>query len=516
MSILESLPCPQSPWLAWIGVPLELLQAIFLHPYFQINYPKSTRLYRLMVIPICIYMAFASIPRRTIWPIDKFVHFNFGFVTMPTFHFICLSIIYGLHQGPVFKSEVELFNQKAQKDTQGHDEKQEGKELDQHVEKRSKSPAKYSSTQARNRKFKSNLQAKFTTNAGEEKQKTLPPADESSIIQNDSTKSTVERPPSFGELVRWISALIMNPRGLICTWSPPEHVVPIQKNLEFRKFMINLIVRTVIMHFWFQLVCALGVEVVINSKADTNHFLFERLGFPSWRIMKLYTPFFLTVVLGGGAYSGFALAGGLFNIVEISTILFLQWLLPEGNSLRPEPINPSNYPPLFNNPWFKTSLTDFWGKGWQAVFRLHFLFCGAQPMYAIFKRYGKNIGKMAAVMGAMGLSAAMHEFCLTAVSKIDPTFASCRMFLSQGIGIVLEALFKQFTGRKVSGILGWSWTFGFMILNGKPMVDSWIERELGKGVVPFKEWGLIHHLVPFGPLITDEVYAYLMSWVKIF
>jgi hypothetical protein len=53
--------------------------------------------------------------------------------------------------------------------------------------------------------------------------------------------------------------------------------------------MINLIVRTVIMHFWFQLVCALGVEVVINSKADTNHFLFERLGFPSWRIMKLYT-----------------------------------------------------------------------------------------------------------------------------------------------------------------------------------------------------------------------------------
>ncbi|OAV92228.1 hypothetical protein PTTG_27708 [Puccinia triticina 1-1 BBBD Race 1] len=49
----------------------------------------------------------------------------------------------------------------------------------------------------------------------------------------------------------------------------------------------------------------------------------------------------------------------------------------------------------------------------------------------------------------MGLSAAMHEFCLVSVSKIDPNFSSVRMFLSQGIGIVLEAIFKKFTGHKV-------------------------------------------------------------------
>ncbi|WAR54209.1 hypothetical protein PtB15_3B722 [Puccinia triticina] len=435
---------------------------------------------------------------------------------MPTFHFICLSIIYGFHQGPVFKSEVELFDQDSEDQVEGHAGKPEGEEPAQQGDDYKKSEVKHSSSDVRSRKCKSKPRSKFVNNTTGEKHNEIAPADQTSTAQTTSRKVSLEKPPSIGELTRWISALIMNPRGLICTWSPPENVVPIQRNLNFRKFMMNLILRTVIMHFWFQFVCALGVEIVINSNADVDHFLFERLGLTPWRIAKFYTPFFLTVVLGGGAYSGFALAGGLFNIVEISTISFLRLILPANSSFRPEPVNPSNYPALFNDPWFRTSLTEFWGKGWQAVFRLHFLFCGAQPMYKIFHRYGPTVGKLAAVMGAMGLSAAMHEFCLVAVSKIDPTFASFRMFLGQGIGIALEAIFKQVTGQKVSGPLGWAWTFGYMILNGRPMVDAWIQRSLGRGVVPFKQWGLMHFLVPFGPLITDEVYVYLMSWVKIF
>jgi len=511
MSILESLPCPQSPWLAWIGIPLQLLQAIFLHPYFQIHHPKATRLYRLMVVPICIYMAFATVPRRTILPIEKFVHFNFGFVTMPTFHFICLSIIFGFHQGPVFKSEVELFNQEADPHpAAARDQKLPPAEDLHHVPAQDEP----NSSHLRNRKPKSKRRAaQPATSSGEETQKV--PALESATVATQSTKTRVEGPPSMGELARWISALIMNPRGLICTWAPPESVVPIERNIRFGPFMTMLVLRTVVMHIWFQFVCALGVEVVVHSNGDINHFLFQRIGLPDWKLFRLYTPFFLTVVLGGGAYSGFALAGGLFNIVEISIILLLRRVLPENNSFRPEPVNPSNYPPLFYNPWLRTSLTEFWGKGWQAVFRLHFLFCGAQPMYKIFQRYGRTAGKLGAVMGAMGLSAVMHEFCLVAVSRIDPGFASSRMFLSQGLGIVMEALYKQFTGQKVEGLLGWAWTFGFMILNGKPMVDSWIQRGLGNGVVPFKEWGLIHYVVPFGPLITDDVYTYLKSCVKL-
>jgi hypothetical protein len=53
----------------------------------------------------------------------------------------------------------------------------------------------------------------------------------------------------------------------------------------------------------------------------------------------------------------------LFNLVEIGIISLLRSVLPENSTFRPEPVNPSNYPPLFNNPWLRTSLTEFWGKG---------------------------------------------------------------------------------------------------------------------------------------------------------
>ncbi|WAR57185.1 hypothetical protein PtB15_8B232 [Puccinia triticina] len=389
---------------------------------------------------------------------------------MPTFHFICLSIIYGFHQGPVFKSEVELFNHHWNAEAQENAGKNE---LEEQAHPVNKSEVKDSSNCSRNRKSKSKPRSDVVNNLTNERHKELPSADQASKIQTSPRRASPDKPPSIGELTRWISALIMNPRGLICTWSPPEHVVPIERNLKMKKFMINLILRTVMMHFCFQCVCAIGVEVLINSKADMDHFLFERLGLTPLTIIKSVSPFLLTMTLAGGIYSGFSLAGGLFNIVEIAAISILRLILPDNSSFRPDPVNPSNYPPLFNDPWCRTSLTEFWGKGWQAVFRHHLLFCGAQPMYNIFRRYGPTIGKFAAVMGAMGLSAAMHEFCLVSVSKIDPNFSSVRMFLSQGIGIVLEAIFKKFTGHKVSGPLGWVWTLGYMTLNGRPMVNAW-------------------------------------------
>lgn len=539
MSILASLPCPKSAWLAWMGIPLELLQAIFLHPYFQINYPKSTRLYRKIVIPICVYLAFATLIRRSIYPLDQYLHFNFGFTTMPTFHFVCLCFIYGFHQGPVFKSEVALFNCQTQAKPEERNEKQESDKLnesenkpeEEHPSSPTSQPEQPQSSHhschrdknpnqsiLRNRKSKS--KSRSVCLKGERDMKKREEAslrgEPGSLAEIIPTNSCLEKPPSIGELTRWVSALIMNPRGLICTWSPPENVVPIERNVNFNKFILNLILRTIIMHFWFQFVCGLGVEVVINSKGDINHFLFDRLSLPPWKIIKCIAPYFLTVMLGGGAYSGFALAGALFNIVEIIIISTLRKILPDGNQFKPEPVDPSNYPPLFNSPWTRESLTEFWGKGWQAVFRHHFLFCGAQPMYLIFKPYGSTISKLAAVMGAMGLSAAMHEFCLASISSIDPTFSSVRMFLSQGIGIVMEAMFKKITGRKVCGIIGWTWTFGWMIFNGTPMVDAWIKRSLGKGVLPISDWGWMNHLVPFGPLITPEVYEYLMSWIRVF
>lgn len=536
-SILQLLPCPQSAWLAWMGVPLEMLQAIFLHPYFQLNYPRSTKFYRAAVIPICVYLAFATVIRRTITPLDQYLHFNFGFTTMPTFHFVCLSIIFGLHQGPVFKSEVELFNRQklAQQPinpetTKDSNAKIEGSQFNSSGEKNVDN--NYVDHRGKNKNNIRNRKPNCNRDSNSVNYHRIDSADKSKYPSSNSTaklnqsveahvntrktRMDLEKSPSIGELTRWVGALVMSPRGIACTWSPPESVVPLEKFSSYQSFMFTLIFRTLVMHIWFQFVCGVGVEIIQNSKGDVNHFLFETLQLPQLRILKLLSPFYLTIVLGGGAYSGFALAGGLFNIVEITTIEILRKILPDDSEFKPEPVNTSNYPPLFNSPWVRTSLTEFWGKGWQAVFRHHFLFCGAQPMWLIFSKFNPTIGKLAAVMGAMSLSAAMHEFCLVAVSRFDPAFSSSRMFLSQGVGIVLEAIFKKVTGRKVSGFWGWLWGLCFIILNGKSMVDAWVQRDLGKGVVPLREWSWIHYLVPFGALITDDVYAYLSSWLKFF
>ncbi|MBW0479701.1 hypothetical protein O181_019416 [Austropuccinia psidii MF-1] len=468
---LPELPCPKSTLGMYLGLPLLLLQLILLHPYYQLKYPGS-KLIRKAVLPIQLYMAFATLPKRIIEPRSAYLHFNFSLVSLTAFHFICLSIICAFHQGAVYKTEAEIF------ETRNSIEKNDSR--------KSLSDKEITTTEELS---KQNLQKKS---------------------ESVNSKSQALKRPSIGEQTRWIISFLMSPRGLKCVWAPPENVVPLLPKMSAKQFLIETYIWAVVMHIWFQFICAFGVASVSNPRGAYG-VLTDDFGLPSWKILEFYSPYLLTIVLGGGAYSGFALVGCLFNLIEVSLIHLWRAILPEGNQFRPEPFDSTYYPPLFNEPFIRTSLAEFWGKGWQAVFRHHFLFCGALPMYKIFGRFGKTAGKLAGVMGAMMLSAAMHEFCLVSVSKPDPSYSSTKMFLIQGVGIVLEAIFQKVTGHRVEGILGWLWTFSFVILNGRPMVDAWKRNGLGnsEGAVNFKQWGLIQYFVPFGAFITDNVYYYL-------
>lgn len=110
-------------------------------------------------------------------------------------------------------------------------------------------------------------------------------------------------------------------------------------------------------------------------------------------------------------------------------------------------------------------------------------------MVRLFRGYSPMAQKIAGLAGAMLCSAAMHEICkfrssfvflsflvsgfqqvnqlgsngniyvrcilvpksaLVAVTKVDWTFATTKMFMGQGLGIVMETLFRKLTGRKVS------------------------------------------------------------------
>ncbi len=45
-----------------------------------------------------------------------------------------------------------------------------------------------------------------------------------------------------------------------------------------------------------------------------------------------------------------------------------------------------------------------------------------------------------------------------------------------GVGAVLEYGFKQVTGRRVDGILGWVWTMVWSISWGTLLIDAWARR----------------------------------------
>ncbi|KAI8456461.1 hypothetical protein BY996DRAFT_8446616, partial [Phakopsora pachyrhizi] len=420
---------PKSQLWAHSGLVPFFIQIILLHPYYQ-QFPIS-RLIRMAVVPYIIYITIISTPKRLIEPVESFLHLNFPLVAIPNFHVGCMSIMFALHDGPVFKTDSEpdrSENEQVEKDT------------DEVVVLDDKSDMAVSRVKSTER-------------------------------TNISSSSSLKAAPTWGELTKFLVAVIMSPRGLQCTWAPPSSVVKLYPKMSITKFVWKTLMNLALQQFIFLCVCGFGVPSAQNPQGMYGY-LTEELGIPSSEFLRSAAPYILTSLLGFGAYSGFALIGYVFDLVEV-LFYTLARTLPEGNSFRPDPFDPRFHPPLYNRPWTRTSLTEFWSKGWHAVFRQHFLFCGAIPMYKLFKRFGPTVGKISAVMGAMMLSAAMHELCLSSVTKLDPNFNSSKMFLAQGVGMVLEAIFKKVTGRKVQGILGWIWTSAFLSVWGRPMVDSW-------------------------------------------
>ncbi|KAF9238542.1 membrane bound O-acyl transferase family-domain-containing protein [Melanogaster broomeanus] len=127
--------------------------------------------------------------------------------------------------------------------------------------------------------------------------------------------------------------------------------------------------------------------------------------------------------------------------------------------------HPSQWPPLFNSPWLATSLTDFWGRRWHQMIRHVLLMVGGRPFNFLF-------GRLGGVLGAFLLSGLLHVVELHAVGRGNFLIV-VGFFTMNGVGVVLERVWKRVCGRSVGGIWGWIWTFSWMALWGVPLVDVW-------------------------------------------
>ncbi|KAF8447202.1 hypothetical protein L210DRAFT_3440470 [Boletus edulis BED1] len=140
--------------------------------------------------------------------------------------------------------------------------------------------------------------------------------------------------------------------------------------------------------------------------------------------------------------------------------------------------DPAQWPPMFDAPWFATSLSDFWGRRWHQLLRRTFLFLGGYPLSSIFGRTG-------IIIGAFLVSVVIHDIVLITV---DSRMEMWWMFVGFGMmapGILIERAFHQLTGRRVGGVLGWIWTMAWLTLWGSVIIEGFARAGLlgGTGFV---------------------------------
>ncbi|KAF9239501.1 hypothetical protein BU15DRAFT_88044 [Melanogaster broomeanus] len=128
--------------------------------------------------------------------------------------------------------------------------------------------------------------------------------------------------------------------------------------------------------------------------------------------------------------------------------------------------HPSQWPPLFDSPWLSTSLSDLWGRRWHQMFRHMLLTTGGLPFTYLF-------GRLGGVLGVFIISGLWHDIEVRAIGRGGNSFVLIGFFVMNGVGIVLERVWKRVCGKPVGGVWGWIWTFSWFALWGVPVVNEW-------------------------------------------
>ena len=133
--------------------------------------------------------------------------------------------------------------------------------------------------------------------------------------------------------------------------------------------------------------------------------------------------------------------------------------------------HPSQWPPLFDSPLLSTSLASFWGRRWHQLFRECFVVIGSKPM----ERY---LGRVGGVLGAFTLSGVLHDAGMRGMGRGADTVPVVGFFVMHGVGVLIEYAWKQTTGRRVGGAIGFLWVYFMFILSGHLVTDVWARRGL--------------------------------------
>jgi Membrane bound O-acyl transferase family len=136
---------------------------------------------------------------------------------------------------------------------------------------------------------------------------------------------------------------------------------------------------------------------------------------------------------------------------------------------------PAQWPPIFNQPWQSTSVSDFWAKRWHQVFRDSFMFVGGRPMDFF-------AGRLGSVIGVFFVSGLLHDLGLWGMGRGTDFWHVVGFFSIMGVGVVIEAVWRNTSGTKVHGWIGWAWTMLWVIGWGNLVVDAWLRSGLAGSI----------------------------------
>ncbi|KAF7803828.1 putative long-chain-alcohol O-fatty-acyltransferase 5 [Senna tora] len=121
--------------------------------------------------------------------------------------------------------------------------------------------------------------------------------------------------------------------------------------------------------------------------------------------------------------------------------------------------------PLFNHPYFATSLREFWGRRWNLLSSYILRLTVYDPTRtALSGIVGPGPGKVGATIAALGVSGAMHEVMMYHITcGTKPTWEVSRFFLLQGLCIVVEAALRKRCGSVHVAVAN-ALTVGFVVI----------------------------------------------------
>ena len=139
---------------------------------------------------------------------------------------------------------------------------------------------------------------------------------------------------------------------------------------------------------------------------------------------------------------------------------------------------PSQWPPIFNEPWRSTSLSEFWAQRWHQLFRHCFITIGGRP-------FAWLIGRSGVVMGVFLTSGLLHDLGMWGMGRGMEFWSVSGFFLMMGIGVLVEGMWKSISGEKTRGWVGWTWTMFWVIGWSHILADAWFRRGLaGSTFIP--------------------------------